>query len=111
MVNFVGTRERSKDSQKIQDLNAIKNALRMYYNDNQTYPTSKSIIIGNGFTGYISNLGDTGFDYTPINNGNDGFRLAITLDVGAGDDDTNSQLKCGIPAASVDPNVYMVCDK
>jgi len=35
VMNFVGTRERSRDAQKIQDLNSLKNALRMYYNDNQ----------------------------------------------------------------------------
>jgi len=35
LPNFMGARERARDAQKIQDAYAIKNALRMYYNDNQ----------------------------------------------------------------------------
>ena len=108
MVNFVGTRERSRDSQKVQDLNAIKSALRMYFNDYQYYPASKSDIIGSGFTGYISNLGDTSFTYNQLDGGN-GFLMEIKLEVGAGDDDVNSQLRCGIPVGSTQPSVYAVC--
>ncbi len=38
MANFMSARERAKDSQKIGDLNEIKSALRLYYNDKQKYP-------------------------------------------------------------------------
>ncbi|MCW1949348.1 MAG: type II secretion system GspH family protein [Candidatus Shapirobacteria bacterium] len=106
MMNFVGTRERSRDAQKIQNLNSLKNALRLYYNDAQEYPDTKSIIIGSGFTGYMRNVGDTSFNYTLLNNG-DGFRLTIGLEVGAGTDDEESQVRCGIAPTS--PSVYAVC--
>lgn len=35
LPNFMGARERARDAQKLQDMGAIKNALRLYYNDNQ----------------------------------------------------------------------------
>jgi prepilin-type N-terminal cleavage/methylation domain-containing protein len=106
MVNFVGTRERSRDSQKIQDLNAIKSALRMFYNDNQRYPTN-SELRGVGFTGYISSLGDTNFVYSLGDS--DSFTITIKLEVGAGDDDINSQKECGMPTQ--EDKLYAVCAK
>ena len=105
MINFVGARERSRDSQKIQDLNSLKNALRMYYNDNQTYPATKAVILGSGFTGYVANVGDTSFSYVQLNSGN-GFIIKTTLESGAGDEDTNSQVNCGLTPT---PGAYAVC--
>lgn len=102
VMNFVGSRERARDAQKIQNLNSIKNALRMYYNDNQAYPTTLSV-----GTSYIADLGDTtGFVYTQLPGG-DGFRLTAVLEVGAGNDDVQSQVNCGI-GPTVD-KVYAVC--
>ena len=105
-ANFMGMRERARDAQKIQDLTSLKNALRMYYNDNQYYPPDKTAILDTGFVEYIAALGDTGFDYT-LTNGTDGFILKIGLDAGAGDDDINSQSKCGI-SSPVD-KFFAVC--
>ncbi|MFA5749713.1 MAG: prepilin-type N-terminal cleavage/methylation domain-containing protein [Candidatus Shapirobacteria bacterium] len=106
MMNIVGARERAKDSKKMQDLNSLKNGLRMYYNDNQSYPVSKAIILGSGFTGYISSIGDTSFIYTQPN-GTDSFRMTTILDSGAGNDDINSQTNCGI--GDPQDKVYAVC--
>ncbi len=108
MVNFVGSRERAGDSKKMQNLTALKSALRMYYNDFQTYPADKSVILGTGFTGYILDLGDTGFEYT-LTNGGDGFILRTELESGAGIDTGISQLNCGIAVGSTEANVYAVC--
>jgi len=103
VMNFVGSRERARDAQKIQNLNNIKSALRMYYNDNQVYPTN----INNLVSSYIASLGDmTGVGYTQLSSG-DGFRLTTTLEVGAGDEDINSQRNCGI--ATTEDRVYTVC--
>ncbi len=105
MMNLVGARERSRDAQKIQDLNSLKSALRMYYNDNQSYPGTLSVLATG--TSYVSGLGDTtGWVYTQPS-GSDSFRLVVPLEVGAGSEDTNSQLKCGI-ATSVD-KFYAIC--
>lgn len=102
VMNFVGTRERARDAQKIQNLNSLKNSLRMYYNDNQSYPQYLS---GLG-TSYVASLGDTtGIDYTQVDNGN-GFRITILLEVGAGNEDVDSQRNCGITPT---PGFYAVC--
>jgi len=54
MVNFNAARERARDMQRKSDLDQIKKALRMYYNDNNQYPTSsgdyKIIGCGTGAT-------------------------------------------------------------
>jgi len=112
MVNFVGTRERARDSQRIQDMNTIKNALRLYYNDFQSYPVSNSacsscLTSSIGTSGYAPGI--SGIGYTYISNGV-GFTLSVGLEVGAGDDDVNSQLRCGVSVGNTKPNLYMVCD-
>ena len=121
MPNFMGTREKAKDAQKIQDLHAVKNALRMYYNDNQNYPeydaTDGAVFAEenqNGCTGcldvlapeYIPTLLGIGYSYSSFDN-RDGFRLWTGLDSGRGDEDTDSQLKCGIGSTAAD--IFMVC--
>lgn len=108
MVNFVGSRERATDSQKIQNLNSLRSALRMYYNDNQTYPADKSVILGLGFNTYMSDLGDTSFTYQLLNGG-ESFRLEIELDNGVNIDTGASQLRCGVSVGSTLAKVYAVC--
>lgn len=107
VTNFMGIRERARDAQKIEDLNSLKNALRMYYNDNQSYPSNKSTLLSAGFTGYLSSVGDTSFTYSQTST--DNFLIKITLEAGAGTDDTDSQLKCGIGVANTQPNVFAIC--
>ena len=107
VTNFMGIRERARDAQKIEDLNSLKNALRMYYNDNQSYPSNKSTLLSVGFTGYLSSVGDTSFTYSQTST--DNFLIKITLEAGAGTDDTDSQLKCGIGVANTQPNVFAIC--
>ncbi|MDD4026892.1 MAG: type II secretion system protein [Candidatus Shapirobacteria bacterium] len=88
VANFMGMRERARDAQKIQDLNAIKSALRMYYNDKQSYPLTLNI----GSSYLASDV--SGYIYTQTNNG-DSFNLCVNLEAGAGDEDISSQVKCG----------------
>lgn len=38
LPNFMGVRQRARDTQRKQDLNQVKKALRLYYNDFQAYP-------------------------------------------------------------------------
>lgn len=113
VANFMGARERARDAQKIQDLNAVKNALRMYYNDNQTYPDSEG---ANACTGclntilldYIPSVGVVDYWYLKSYDG-DSFKLWANLEAGAGDEDKESQRKCGRPENEVVDKVYMVC--
>lgn len=108
VVNFIGSRERASDSQKIQNLNSLKNALRLYYNDYQNYPESKSIILGSTFSDYMSDVGDTSFNYSQTDNG-EGFLLEIILDTGSNIDTGASQIRCGVDVGSTQANVYAVC--
>jgi prepilin-type N-terminal cleavage/methylation domain-containing protein len=105
LPNFMGARERAKDAQKIQDAYAIKNALRMYYNDNQAYPAP----VGTGNTIAIptSYMAPSGLGYTYSQTTTDDFIIRVPLESGQGTDDTDSQKKCGI-GTTVD-KIYAVC--
>ena len=125
VVNYMGMRERAKDAQKIQDLNSIKSALRMYYNDNQSYPASPISgciayddanpysstcldVLATGAT-YMPSIKSIGYSYAVMDAGGDTFRLKAALETGAGTDDTDSQLKCGVLPSGTEPSVFMVC--
>ncbi len=125
LPNFMGAREKAKDAQKKQDMTAMKNSLRMYYNDNQEYPDTRAIwqtamatyspqMVGIGYT----------YFYRQTNNG-DGFQLCVDLDSTAGSEIEESQSKCAVSAqicasdnvggdimtgqARNYPNRYVVC--
>lgn len=106
VMNFVGSRERARDAQTIQNLNSLKNALRMYYNDNQSYPASLSSVVGT--SGYVVDLGAT-TTYFNYLGGGDSFVVVERLEVGAGNDDLQSQVNCGV-GPTLD-KVYAVCAK
>ena len=120
VANFMGMRERARDAQKIQDLYAVKNALRMYYNDHQSYPTNPNGIMNSctssenclsvlSSEGYITSLTDIDYIYSQsFGSGpdTDRFKLWVNLEAGAGDEDMQSQEKCGeIPT----DKIFMVC--
>ena len=121
VVNYMGMRERARDAQKIQDLNSIKSALRMYYNDHQSYPytaqncnaysspevyNSTCLNDSIGST-YMPSIKDIGYSYAVMDASGDTFRLKATLETGAGTDDTDSQVKCGVGVT--EDKVFMVC--
>ena len=54
--SYKATRKRGKDAKRKSDLNQIKMALRMYYNDNQGYPN-------NNINGLIEACGDATFNW------------------------------------------------
>jgi len=107
MANFMGARERARDAQKISDLESIKTALRMYYNDNQSYPADFRVVATNGYIASIPT--DAVYNYTLLDS--DSYILRVSLEAGAGDDDVNSQLKCGIDVGSTANSVFAVCAK
>ena len=104
LPNFMGARDRAKDSARISDMEAIKNALRLYYNDKQSYPD----ILDATMVPYmpsILNLGYTNYVYTKTNNG-DSFLIKLKLESAQGDDDIDSQLKCGV---GVTDGYFAIC--
>ena len=60
MSNFNSARERARDVQRKSDLDQIKKALRMAYNDANSYPAA--ITFG---TSYVSDAGVTYMKYVP----------------------------------------------
>ena len=116
----MGTREKAKDAQKIQDLHVLKNALRMYYNDNQNYPENTGFFPDDGCDEtseclgvlmdgeYIPTLSGIEYDYLSHSD-NDAFYLWVELDSGRGDEDIKSQEKCGVAEDDRVNNIFMVC--
>ena len=46
--NYLGARQRAQDSKKKQEMNQLKNALRLYYNDFNRYPCGTATCVGTG---------------------------------------------------------------
>lgn len=132
--NVSGVRERARDVQRKNDLNQIKEALKMYHNDFDDYPasTNDGIIIGCGTTASPANCDWNGsfaknsttymnilprdpswvsgaevyYDYTRGLD-RDSFTLYATLENKSDSEIGKSQVKCSIsipPAGS-----YYVC--
>ena len=94
LPNFMGARERAKDTQKKEDMAALKNALRMVYNDTQSYPLVDDMV--SDVTPYMPNVNQIKYEYTytPINN-NDGFQLCVEMEsMGQLQDNVESQKRC-----------------
>lgn len=96
LPNFMGMREKAKDSQRIQDINSVKNALRMYYNDNDSYPAEYSLLtssLSNYMKDVDSAIEDCTYDSPDTH---DTFVLRVDLDSKVGDEWKNSLVKCGV---------------
>lgn len=129
MVNFNAARERARDVQRKSDLDNVKKALRMYYNDNGLYPahsTDNEIVgcgtgaspaacgWGSGWTRqtmtYMKVLpqdtiqGQT-YSYLQQSIGQD-FRLWATLENKSDGEITKSQARC---SGSWSVGQYVVC--
>lgn len=117
IANMVGVRERARDAATKNNLKQLQSALRLYYNDYQTYPAAASgtpcstLISGTlsvGATPYTQPLViDTpgSCTYTSLNGG-EGYRIVVDLFSGAGTDDTNSGTQCGV---TPEEKKYFVC--
>jgi type II secretion system protein G len=119
--NFQGIRQRARDSAKKTELNNLKTALRLYYNDYQKYPEqefgiylpacgsdgetrcpvcSTADFAAGGVDGcqtvYMKDLTENGsawiFKY--YNCGDDDFRLKVDLENLSDEDITTSQSRC-----------------
>ena len=108
LPNFMGARERARDANRKQDLSAMKNALRIYYNDYQVYPTGT--VLDAGFSGYMQGIVDIGYTYTYAQtDSGDGFRISFETEATKAKENGVSQLKCGVGAGSTNPNIFMIC--
>lgn len=101
LPNLMGSRQRARDSKRMADLQAVKGALRMYYNDNQTYPVGSRITdLSAELSQYLPAISQIGYTYYGFDNG-EAFWLCTELETGAGDADIESQINCGIGTTQV----------
>ena len=117
----------ARDSKRKSELTALKTSLRLYYNDNQTYPTNNASneIVACGAAGneacpaegefslgispddtvYMKQLPDE-YAYTQQDSGQ-GFLLSVVLENASDPDLTTSAAACGV--ASPASLTYYVC--
>ncbi len=133
-VNFSSVRERGRDARRKSDLDQLKTALRLYYNDYQHYPTDDSDgnLNGCGVTGdqactWGENFGTNTMSYMklpldPVNQGSliyryemygseDGFRLFANLENNSDPQAFQSQRDCGVDEEALQDNLYLVCNQ
>lgn len=103
--NFMGARERASDSRKKQDLIKIRDSLRMYYNDKQSYPATL-----NEASNYLPAVDDLSvYDYERGTTG-DTFTVGVMTEATVAEDLHRSWTDCGITNPK-DPRMYYVCAK
>lgn len=133
LSNMQGVRERARDARRKSDLNSIKTALRLYYNDQKVFPDSSSgQIVGCG--GGACSWGESQFaadgtiyintlptdpshtdanpvSYTYIQVSADSYALVATLENKSDPDIAESQARCNNVYTPTDPaNAYLVCE-
>lgn len=69
--NLNDSRARARDARKKQNLNQMKTALRLYYNDYQAYPASSGFGCGVGKMNYMMACGDDGDECCPCDSETD----------------------------------------
>lgn len=109
LPNLMGARERGNDSKKKQEMTAVKNALRLFYNDTQNYPNSADMTaLGTTMLPYMPSINSIGYtyDYSRTNNG-DGFWLRTVTEATTSQENLESQSRCGIGITN--PTYYYVC--
>ena len=122
MVNFNAARERARDVQRKSDLDQIKKALRMYYNDNNQYPIGP-LSWGSSFQSADGNMvymkvlphdpswkqdGDPDYNYTQTESGQ-GFCMWATLENKSDGDIAKSKSRCAACSSFVGAYDYVVC--
>lgn len=112
-TNLSDARARARDSQKKQNFQQLKTALRLYYNDNQAYPADGgdpySTLTLN--SQYIQSIPSFRY-YEQLDDGN-GFIIVVTLENPSDPDIAASQLTCPASLATsltYNPNTdYALC--
>lgn len=98
LTNLVGVRGRAADAKTKNDLNQLKKALRLYYNDNQAYPADGGVPSSGDFddgagTVYMKDV-PVGFTYYAPVTGGDEFLLQAELTNPSDADIAASQTRC-----------------
>ncbi len=120
LANMVGIRERGRDSALKNDLKQFKTALRMYYNDNQSYPVTASETGCRSITGVVGNIFQNAAGtviymrdvpencYYQSRSGGESFLLRAELHNSGDKDIAASATRCGATAVPGE-NYYYEC--
>ncbi len=115
VANMVGVRERGNDAKKKNDLRQFKTALRLFYNDFQSYPDNDEfptyLTHGGSFTNgsgvvYMKDLPE-GVSYDSV--GGDTFLISVELDNAGDEDICLSATRCGQSCTEGTSTTYYEC--
>lgn len=110
LSNMVGVRERAADARLKSNLKQMATALRLYYNDNQTYPPSGTCVSLQGTyltTTYIPTgvIPATDCAYVRATSG-DTFYACALLNSSAGTEDNTSAVQCNATSVNISGSTY-----
>lgn len=127
LPNLASARARARDSRRKQDLNNIQQALRLYYNDNQSFPTEQNIVWGGPLNGtnqttYMSlmpydpsSTSSSKIGYKYLSPTGSSYLIVAQLENKSDSDIADSQLRCPITYnAYSTKNIstdYVVCEE
>ena len=107
--NLMGARERSRDAKRKQELNSMKTALRMYFNDWQSYPDSGGVWITNvglQVSNYMPGAAGLGYTYFGVG---DSFWLKAATEATIDEENAASQTNCGV--GITESGYFYVCGR
>jgi prepilin-type N-terminal cleavage/methylation domain-containing protein len=109
LANFAGIRDRADDAKNKNNLKQIQTALRLSYNDTQSYPGTAGGSCN--IAAVTANLNSSDIPSTCVYEQltSDTFRACITLSNTADNESLSSQTRCGITGASQVAGRYCVC--
>ena len=107
--NLSDARARARDSRRKSDLNQLKTGLRLYYNDNQSFPLAADLPASGEFavgdTIYMQQLPE---EFTYTSTGGDTYSLKTTLENASDPDLIKTQTAClPAPDGTLD---YYICE-
>lgn len=132
LTNFVGVRGRATDAKKKSDLQQLKTALRLYYNDHNVYPAGDGTLYGCGsntppdgsctpaeaFSGGSNDtvyMKELPLEFEYYSDGDEQFLLIAELESLSDADIAQSHTRCNpdgkaFYGSSIADNQYVVCE-
>ncbi len=115
IANMVGLRERGSDAKKKSDLRQMKTALRLLYNDTQSYPETADFALYTDGTALLSEDHSITYmkvlpeDVDYVSAGGDDFLIHVELDNAGDEDICLSATRCGQACTPGTSTTYYEC--
>ena len=109
LANFAGIRDRADDAKVKSNMKQMQTALRLYYNDNQTYPTDQDCTaLSVELDTYMEDVDSFPASCKYSRTTTDTFKACVSLANSADKDIEAAGGKCGGPITGV-TNPFCVC--